>query len=76
MKIVKPGKLPDSIAFTCSVCGCEYEADSKDYMLSDIMLIGNKIVNRIYTCNCPCCGWSNTNTNSIFKLKEDRNVHD
>lgn len=36
MKIVKPGKLPDLIAFTCSVCGCEYEADSKDYELSDI----------------------------------------
>lgn len=59
MKIVKPGKLPDAIAFTCSVCGCEYEADKKDYMLTDIAVYKNKVIISIYSCACPCCGWSN-----------------
>lgn len=58
MNIIKPGKTPDSISFTCSACGCEYEADKKDYMLTDVMLYKNKVITDVYSCDCPCCGWS------------------
>ena len=61
MNILKAGKLPDSIAFTCSVCGCEYEAEEKDYMATDVLMYKNKPLIKVFKCPCPCCGWLNSN---------------
>lgn len=75
MNIIKPGKTPDSISFTCSACGCEYVADEKDYTLKDFIIVKNygwtgrntyNVVCRVYSCTCPCCGRSNDQTVSMY----------
>lgn len=54
MKIIKHGKQPKKpkpISFTCSVCGCEFEAEESEYTRD-----GEK---KIFHCECPECGKTN-----------------
>ena len=48
MKILKEGNLElfkQTKRFSCSYCGCEFEADKDEYN-----------VEYSYFCECPCCG--------------------
>lgn len=49
MRIIKEGKNPNELPFTCDDCGCEFIADKKeDLEYSEIHLS--------YFASCPCCG--------------------
>ena len=52
-KIIKPGKKPETTKrFTCSHCGCVFEADEDDYELEFDSLNGCYC----YVADCPTCG--------------------
>lgn len=52
MKIIKPGKIPETKRFECRKCGCIFEAtnseyeEEKDTDCADIYY---------WAINCPCC---------------------
>lgn len=49
MRIIKEGKNPNELPFTCDNCGCEFIADKEeDLEYSEIHLS--------YFVSCPCCG--------------------
>lgn len=53
MKIIKQGdlsRLRHPMLFTCSKCGCEFEADDSEYEHRDHGPLGEE-----YMCICPCC---------------------
>ena len=53
IKIIKPGKKPDTTKrFTCSHCGCVFEADVDDYEVVYESLDGCYC----YAADCPTCG--------------------
>lgn len=53
IKIIKPGKKPDTIKrFTCSHCGCVFEAHKDDCEVEFNSLGGYYC----YALNCPTCG--------------------
>lgn len=50
MNIIKPGEIPkETIRFSCSYCGCIFEADKGEYETGPQYDPG-------YTCRCPTCG--------------------
>lgn len=62
MKIIKDGRLKDkTIKFVCPICGCEFEAEIMECVLTGINL------SDFYLCDCPQCQtrcmekWSETN---------------
>ena len=53
IKIIKPGKKPDTTKrFTCSYCGCVFEADEDDYEVVFESFDGYSCT----TADCPTCG--------------------
>ena len=51
MLIIKHGKKPVTyMRFKCGVCGCDFIADSSEYVCSD-----NFKPKRVFT-SCPTCG--------------------
>ena len=50
MKIIKEGKNPNELPFTCDDCGCEFIVDKAD----DIYCHGR--FPTLYYVKCPCCG--------------------
>lgn len=53
MKILKEGNLElfkQTKRFSCSYCGCEFEADKDEYNAI------NQYNEYSYFCKCPCCG--------------------
>lgn len=58
MKIIQPGKCPDTtLRFTCKWCGCVFEADDHEYHTA-LGLSTKGFVNKAYiscpTCSCEC----------------------
>ena len=52
IKIIKPGKKPDTIRrFTCSHCGCVFEADKDSYGL-----VCDAYRRQWAYITCPTCG--------------------
>ena len=50
MNIIKPGEMPkETISFSCSYCGCIFEADKSEYETGPQYDPG-------YSCRCPTCG--------------------
>ncbi len=53
MKILKEGNLEllkQTKRFSCSYCGCEFEADKGEYKTT------NQYNEYYHSCKCPCCG--------------------
>lgn len=55
MKIIRPGKIdPKTKRFTCSYCGCVFEADQGEYCnVSYSEWVTDHIEEK---CQCPTCG--------------------
>jgi hypothetical protein len=49
MKIIKEGKNPNELPFTCKDCGCEFIADKREDL-------GYCEFHSSYFVTCPCCG--------------------
>ena len=50
MNVIKPGVIPkETIRFSCSYCGCIFEADKGEYETGPQYDPG-------YSCLCPTCG--------------------
>ena len=56
MKIIRDGKIPNSIKFKCDKCGCVFTAGSGEFEFVDKYNkpINTNISNRV-KCQCPCC---------------------
>lgn len=52
IKIIKPGRPGEIKRFTCSRCGCVFEADRQDY--EEVHILSNGYYLKI---DCPCCGY-------------------
>lgn len=65
MKILKPGKRPDTtLLFKCQWCGCEFEADDREYIIEPFITIKG-FVYKAYR-SCPTCGCQ-CSTKVIYK---------
>lgn len=60
IKIIKPGKKPETFRFECPDCGCVFEADRGDYEKGYSMGIGSYL--RIY---CPVC------KRAVYRLRNE-----
>lgn len=55
MKIIKEGFMPNNTKrFECSVCGCIFEVDDKEYRNSSWKEVMLDILPN-YKCACPTC---------------------
>lgn len=57
MKILKEGNLNYSLkvkTFQCDSCGCQFEANSKEYDNASQMAYFHDGITA--ECKCPCCG--------------------
>ena len=52
IKIIKPGKKPETFRFECPRCGCVFEADEDDYEVVSESLNGCYC----YAADRPTCG--------------------
>lgn len=52
IKIIKPGKKPETFRFECPDCGCVFEADEDNYEAVYESLDGCYC----YAADCPTCG--------------------
>lgn len=66
MKIIRDGKIPNSIKFKCDKCGCVFTAGSGEFEFVDKYdkPINTNIANRV-KCQCPCC------LHEVFKNRKD-----
>lgn len=68
MKIIKPGKRPDTtLSFKCPWCGCEFEADDREYIIEQFITIKG-FVYKAYR-SCPTCN-NQCFTKVIYKKEE------
>ena len=59
MKILKKG-TKKTVEFKCDFCGCEFEAETGEFIIRFIPTIEygigkGMIKNKEYLCKCPCC---------------------
>ena len=63
MKILKPTHRElGAIVFTCQNCGCEFEADKHEYVVTGSAYIDNVLNCLRVKCICPCCKYPCTGT--------------
>lgn len=67
MKILKNGnfKVPETVCFTCDICGCEFIAEDKNGEFDwEVKILGwQSLV--VYSAICPCCDTRTASTKAI-----------
>lgn len=59
MIILKSGNKLNPVAFSCSSCNCQYTANKNEYLVENVVMVGDNSIAHKVECCCPECGHVN-----------------